>query len=179
MSEIPRSFYKTVAWKEARIQCFTRDSWKCVRCGWEGLIYELTCDHIIPRSIEKDKQLELSNLQTLCRTCHNHKTSDDNQKYWGIYNPNVKDFEKYANGYKNEQPKPKEPSYPSEHQIEKLEADIVAIRDKYPWLQGMSVTQRHHVIAKVKRLRKLKEQMSKWLDWQARKTREGLPKEMV
>ena len=49
-----------------------RDGWQCVRCGSDEL---LEVDHIVPTYA--DGSNELDNLQTLCRSCHRKKTSED------------------------------------------------------------------------------------------------------
>ena len=92
------------AHKRLRLECFRRDRWVCVKCGWrprivrefesfpalgdpiEAAILEelaraykrgenhLQCDHIIPIPVREDLAGELTNLQTLCRDCHAAKT---------------------------------------------------------------------------------------------------------
>lgn len=56
---IPRSLAKVV---------FERDEYRCVTCGSH---IDLSVDHIHPES--KGGDLELSNLQTLCRPCNSRK----------------------------------------------------------------------------------------------------------
>lgn len=51
---------------------FARDGWRCVGCGSNE---HLEVDHIIPTYM--DGSDELDNLQTLCRSCHRKKTSED------------------------------------------------------------------------------------------------------
>lgn len=53
-----------------------RDDHRCVVCGWRPKkldpgIRELTCGHIIPRSISRDDSLE--NIQTECKPCNGAK----------------------------------------------------------------------------------------------------------
>ncbi len=56
-------------WRELSKKVKDRDGWKCVECQADG---ELHADHIIPLS--KGGSNDLSNLQTLCVTCHELKT---------------------------------------------------------------------------------------------------------
>lgn len=51
-----------------REKVFSRDSYTCVFCG---ATEDLTLDHILP--ISKGGGNELSNLQTLCRSCNSRK----------------------------------------------------------------------------------------------------------
>lgn len=51
-----------------RLKVFARDGYKCRQCGSSD---GLSCDHIFPES--KGGRLELSNLQTLCRSCNSKK----------------------------------------------------------------------------------------------------------
>jgi hypothetical protein len=86
-----------------RIQCFERDGWKCVDCGWEpdvvrdsttygldappsSVILEelrrqwhqgkrhLHGDHDIPIQDRPDLRLDLDNYRTRCNECHSAKT---------------------------------------------------------------------------------------------------------
>jgi 5-methylcytosine-specific restriction enzyme A len=89
--------------KRLRIQCFERDEWRCVDCGWEpdvvkecrevgletpptAVVLEelrrrfasnerhLHADHEIPIEVKPDLRLDLDNLRTRCNTCHAAKT---------------------------------------------------------------------------------------------------------
>lgn len=50
---------------ETRWRVFERDGYKCLWCGYK---YDLTADHIEPRS--KGGSHGMENLQTLCRSCN-------------------------------------------------------------------------------------------------------------
>lgn len=86
-----------------RVQCFLRDAWRCVECGWrppiveqfsefglgvpptEAVLAELTelhrrgerhldADHEIPISDRPELRLSLDNYRTRCDRCHKAKT---------------------------------------------------------------------------------------------------------
>ena len=55
-----------------RNECFERDEWTCRACGFYDPVGNfLQGDHIVP--VTKGGKNELSNLQTLCGVCNNHK----------------------------------------------------------------------------------------------------------
>lgn len=51
-----------------RKACYRRDGHRCVKCGSPD---NLTCDHIIPRSLGGKNHLR--NLQTMCKSCNEMK----------------------------------------------------------------------------------------------------------
>lgn len=61
-----------------RYQVFQRDQWKCVSCGKDPIMHDITLhvDHIVPRS--KGGPDQLDNYQTLCDTCNLGKGNRDN-----------------------------------------------------------------------------------------------------
>lgn len=64
------SFYttiRTIRWLRMRKPILKRDGYKCLQCGVRG---NLHVDHMLPRSWGKGRQLKISNLQTLCRSCN-------------------------------------------------------------------------------------------------------------
>lgn len=63
-------------WQRIRLQALQRDCYLCRPCYREGrTTVAVDVDHIIPIKAAPDKRLELSNLQSICRECHNKKTS--------------------------------------------------------------------------------------------------------
>lgn len=90
------------SWRALRVQALIRDAWTCRRCGWQpepvrlALVYgqeppvhptlrylaaeqqakrrHLHVDHVITIEQRPDLRLVLSNLQTLCSSCHAAKT---------------------------------------------------------------------------------------------------------
>lgn len=61
--------WKSSEWRIQVRRVRDRDGNKCVRCGVDC---DLQTDHIVPLS--KMGSNEMSNLQTLCRNCHEDKT---------------------------------------------------------------------------------------------------------
>ena len=68
----PRLSAGRLAWARVRTllspQIFERDGYRCLSCGTEA---QLTVDHIVP--VARGGGHELSNLQTLCRSCNSRK----------------------------------------------------------------------------------------------------------
>ena len=65
-------------WDERRQQVYERDNYTCQSCGATGGsdgLHELHADHITPLS--QGGSHDLANLQTLCRGCHDRKTTAD------------------------------------------------------------------------------------------------------
>jgi len=66
------SFYKSMDWIKIRSKALKRDNYTCRFCSLpikgKGLAY---VDHIKPRKLYPALSFELSNLQSLCGTCHN------------------------------------------------------------------------------------------------------------
>jgi len=68
-------FYNSPRWFGLRYLAFKKYGSKCACCGTtEG---QLHADHIIPRSIDPSKELELDNIQILCRSCNLAKSNTD------------------------------------------------------------------------------------------------------
>jgi 5-methylcytosine-specific restriction endonuclease McrA len=58
-------------WKSVRYQAKQRDGWQCVQCCAKG---RLEVDHIQPVRTHPERAYDLTNLQTLCVSCHSRKT---------------------------------------------------------------------------------------------------------
>lgn len=58
-------------WDALRLQAKRRDGFRCVECGAVG---RLEIDHKIAVRKRPDLAFDLSNLQTLCASCHSRKT---------------------------------------------------------------------------------------------------------
>lgn len=62
---------RSARWKSLRLRAKRRDGWKCVECKGVG---RLEVDHIKPVRSHPELAFDLSNLQTLCGSCHARKT---------------------------------------------------------------------------------------------------------
>lgn len=71
-----RRVYRSRRWQRVRRAVFVRDGWRCVLCGRAG---RLEADHIRPVAKGGD-WFALSNLRTLCRSCHVAKTRAANTR---------------------------------------------------------------------------------------------------
>ena len=56
------------AWRRLREAALIRDHYWCARCGRRPAD---TVHHIVPVTERPDLAMELNNLQSLCRQCHN------------------------------------------------------------------------------------------------------------
>ena len=75
------SLYHSVAWRKLRRQALIRDEWLCQMCLKEGILTQAKIgDHIIPIKQDWDKRLDIDNIQSLCMSCHNKKTNEENKK---------------------------------------------------------------------------------------------------
>lgn len=65
------AIYRSPRWKAVRFQARRRDGFRCVLCGSAG---DLEVDHIKPVRSHPHLAFDLTNLQTLCVSCHSRKT---------------------------------------------------------------------------------------------------------
>lgn len=68
-----RKWYKTARWQKLRIVIFIRDRFTCQMpgCGrLEGNTSQLVCDHRRPHRGDEQLFWAETNLQTLCKPCH-------------------------------------------------------------------------------------------------------------
>ena len=82
-----KSYYLTDEWKDLREMAFNRDGRTCKSCGKkEGAVWlaipprrvNLVAHHIVPRSSSGEDKL--SNLLTMCRSCHSKLPQTDHHK---------------------------------------------------------------------------------------------------
>jgi hypothetical protein len=66
------NFYRTPEWSGLRRKILKRYGRVCMKCGGTEHIH---VDHIKPRSIFPDLQLEWDNMQVLCRSCNSSKSN--------------------------------------------------------------------------------------------------------
>ena len=84
-------------WYDLRLKCFERDLWHCRKCGEE--VFDIQyhpdpkppegwyihpdkaaeCDHVLPIFLG-GADLDLANLQTLCRDCHKKKSAEEGKQ---------------------------------------------------------------------------------------------------
>lgn len=77
-----KAWYKTARWQALRLKVFTRDLFTCQRpeCRrLEGNTSKLVCDHIEPHRGDERKFWDESNLQTLCKACHDRLKQAEEQ----------------------------------------------------------------------------------------------------
>ena len=70
-----KKFYKTREWRDVRYKALVRFGKKCQACGETGGYIHV--DHIMPRSLHPDLELQLDNLQVLCEACNIGKSNKD------------------------------------------------------------------------------------------------------
>lgn len=71
-----KKFYQSKEWKELRAEAMKRDHYECVWCARDGRVNTrsvLEVDHI--KELEKypSDALDIDNLRTLCKECHNKR----------------------------------------------------------------------------------------------------------
>lgn len=66
-----RNWYNTSRWKDLRWDVLEAALFTCTRCGrLEGDTSKLVADHIIPHRGDEGRFWDRSNLQCLCKACH-------------------------------------------------------------------------------------------------------------
>lgn len=80
------SFYTSLEWGLMRKKVFSRLGKKCLKCGSKE---KLHIDHIKPRSKYPELELDIDNLQVLCRSCNISKSNRDQTDYRVRSNNNI------------------------------------------------------------------------------------------
>ncbi len=77
-----RQFYSSPEWNLIRKQVIREKGWICSKCG-ESIknSYDVTVDHIRPRSKYPELALDKQNLCVLCRSCNASKGDRDSEIY--------------------------------------------------------------------------------------------------
>jgi len=65
-----RSGVNNPQWEALRAKVFKRDGYRCTQCESAD---DLHCDHVVP--LADGGESDMSNLMTLCRSCHSRKTA--------------------------------------------------------------------------------------------------------
>lgn len=79
-----QKMYARSVWKELIKSVFSRDEYKCLRCGaLRSGSNKLHAHHIKPWAGNKKFRFSLSNIITVCRNCHNwiHSKANINNEY--------------------------------------------------------------------------------------------------
>lgn len=83
------AFYKSYKWQKLRLKALERDNYECIWCAEEGRVTTqhdavLEVDHIKEIEYHPELALDLDNLRTLCKPCHNkrHNRFDGKEKKW-------------------------------------------------------------------------------------------------
>ena len=75
-------FYQSQAWLDLRYQALNKQGHRCLKCGAtkaDGAVLQV--DHVKPRSKYPHLELELDNLQVLCRKCNMGKSNKYEDDY--------------------------------------------------------------------------------------------------
>jgi 5-methylcytosine-specific restriction protein A len=79
-SAADRRFYTSKAWRDLREVVLNAEP-LCRHCAKKGITKPATeIDHIQPRKIRPDLELDYNNTQPLCFDCHVKKTVEENRK---------------------------------------------------------------------------------------------------
>lgn len=72
-------FYMSREWQNARYSTLLKSNGLCSLCGRDPITHgvALHVDHIVPRSKNKERELDESNLQVLCEDCNLGKGNRD------------------------------------------------------------------------------------------------------
>lgn len=69
-------FYSSSRWISLRTVIISAYGCTCMKCKRPGLVgAELQCDHILPRSLFPEHELDADNMQILCRSCNCSKSN--------------------------------------------------------------------------------------------------------
>lgn len=69
-------FYSSSEWRRLRDEAMSRDHYECVWCAAEGKVTTdqvLEVDHIKELEYYPQYALDIDNLRTLCKECHNKR----------------------------------------------------------------------------------------------------------
>lgn len=69
--KMSKIFFKSRKWKVLRKEAIRLMGRTCMRCNKQKLLgAHLHVDHVIPRSVDLSRQLDITNLQILCKECN-------------------------------------------------------------------------------------------------------------
>lgn len=103
-------FYGSSEWRRLRQQCLERDHYECQWCKQEGKLttqYDsiLEVDHIKELEYYPQHALDIDNLRTLCKDCHNKRHGrfnyrESKRKRNGMMNGGKEMFERLCGRWK-------------------------------------------------------------------------------
>ena len=78
-------FYGSTQWRKLRQECLERDNFECQWCKADGRLTMqsdsiLEIDHIKELEFHPEFALDIDNLRTLCKDCHNKRHGRMNYK---------------------------------------------------------------------------------------------------
>ncbi|USS87475.1 HNH endonuclease [Fructilactobacillus hinvesii] len=84
------NFYSSKQWLQLASIVRSKQHYICQYCKALGIntINQKTVDHIVPRKVNRAKQLDEYNLAVICRRCHAMKTKWE-QDYYGLTNQDM------------------------------------------------------------------------------------------
>ena len=71
--KVRHEFYDSDAWQKLRRKAIRKYGCKCMKCEIKNV--EMHVDHIKPRSLYPDLELDFNNLQILCKGCNMEKSN--------------------------------------------------------------------------------------------------------
>lgn len=82
--EARSAFYNSANWRQLRQQALERDRFECVWCRDEGRLVtdNLEVDHIKELEFHPEFALDIDNLRTLCKECHNRRHGRFQYRKW-------------------------------------------------------------------------------------------------
>ena len=75
------NFYSSKEWRDVRYRALKLHGRQCLCCGAKPPQVVLHVDHIKPRSLRPDLELDINNLQILCEDCNLGKSNKDSIDY--------------------------------------------------------------------------------------------------
>jgi 5-methylcytosine-specific restriction endonuclease McrA len=72
-----KNFYSSWAWRKLRYQVIKHYGGVCMICGASGQGVVISVDHIKPRSLYPELELDFDNMQVACMPCNMGKSNID------------------------------------------------------------------------------------------------------
>lgn len=78
-----RAWYKLKAWLDLRVRVFVRDSYRCQMPGCGVVTGSPIADHVIPHRGDRALFFDDTNVQTLCKPCHDGRKQAEERRARG------------------------------------------------------------------------------------------------